>query len=109
MKRKRFLGSLLAGPLLVSTPWSLTPGSNTMNPDDLPWRIPPYLKTGDTVGITCPAGFMTLAEVQPAAETIRGWGFNIRLGKTVGERDFIFGGTDAERLAVMQQMLDDQW
>ena len=107
MKRKRFLSSLLAGPMLVSTPWQLAPWSKTGNPYELPWRIPPYLKPGNTIGITCPAGFMTLPELQPAIETIRSWGFNIRLGKTVGERDFIFGGTDAERLADMQQMLDD--
>jgi muramoyltetrapeptide carboxypeptidase len=75
--------------------------------NELPWRIPPYLKPGNTVGITCPAGFMTLAELQPAIDTIKSWGFNIRLGKTVGARDFIFGGTDAERLADMQMMLDD--
>lgn len=107
MKRKRFLGSLLGTPFLMSDPWRLPSGSNAVNPDELPWRIPPYLKPGNTIGITCPAGFMTQAELQPAMETMRGWGFNIRLGKTVGERDFIFGGTDIARLADMQQMLDD--
>ena len=35
------------------------------------------------------------------------WGFRMRIGKTVGKRDFTFGGSDAERLADMQQMLDD--
>ncbi|MEJ0083856.1 MAG: hypothetical protein WDM78_23585 [Puia sp.] len=69
------------------------PASKTGNPDDdLPWRIPPYLKPGNTIGITCPAGFMTLAELQPAIETMKTGGFNIRLGKTVGERGFYFGG-----------------
>lgn len=107
MKRKRFLGSLLGGPLLVTA--SRPTGTGSIKPvyDDLPWRIPPYLKPGDTIGITCPAGFMTLAELQPAIETMKGWGFNLRIGKTVGARDFIFGGTDAQRLSDMQQMLDD--
>ncbi|WP_414649302.1 S66 peptidase family protein [Chitinophaga sp.] len=36
------------------------------------------------------------------------WGFNIRIGKTVGDRDFSFGGTDAERLADLQAMLNDE-
>jgi muramoyltetrapeptide carboxypeptidase len=106
MKRKRFLGSLMVSPFLAAD-WELGPGLKTGISDDLPWRIPPYLKPGDTVGITCPAGFMTLAELQPAVETMKSWGFNLRLGKTVGARDFIFGGTDVQRLSDMQQMLDD--
>jgi muramoyltetrapeptide carboxypeptidase len=91
MKRKRFLGSLLGSPLLAATSFQT----------DI------RQKTGDTIGITCPAGFMTLSEIQPAVETMKSWGFNLRIGKTVGKRDFIFGGTDAERLADLQQMLDD--
>ncbi len=43
---------------------------------------------------------MTLDEIQPAMETMKSWGFNLRIGKTVGKRDFIFGGTDAERLLI---------
>src|ERR1700709_2476529 len=107
MKRKRFLEPLLGGPLLVTSP-PLT-GTNSEKPvsGDLPWRIPPYLKPADTIGITCPAGFMTLAELQPAIEIMKSWGFNLRIGKTVGARDFIFGGTDVQRLSDMQQMLDD--
>lgn len=107
MKRKRFLGSLMGGPLLAGSSWQLEPEFKKGNTAEIPWRIPPYLKPGSTIGITCPAGFMTLTELQPALETIRGWGFNIRIGKTVGARDFIFGGTDSERFMDMQQMLDD--
>jgi muramoyltetrapeptide carboxypeptidase len=107
MKRKRFLGSLLGSPLLAATTLQADHGPKTGILNELPWRIPPYLKPGDTIGITCPAGFMTLAEIQPAAETLKSWGFNLRIGKTVGERDFIFGGTDSERLSDLQQMLDD--
>jgi muramoyltetrapeptide carboxypeptidase len=107
MKRKRFLGSLLGSPLLAAVPWQSGLGTKKGSFDDIPWRIPPYLKPGDTIGITCPAGFMELAELQPAIEAMKGWGFNLRVGKTVGARDFIFGGTDAERLADMQQMFDD--
>ena len=35
------------------------------------------------------------------------WGFNIRLGMTVGARDFTFAGTDEERAKDLQQMIDD--
>jgi muramoyltetrapeptide carboxypeptidase len=107
MKRKRFLGSLLAGPLLAATDFHLQieTGKNVKN--GLPWRIPPYLRSGDTIGITCPAGFMTSEEIKPAQRIMEDWGFRIRVGKTVGKRDFIFGGTDIERLADFQEMLDD--
>lgn len=36
------------------------------------------------------------------------WGYSIKIGTTVGKRDFSFGGTDAERLQDMQEMLDDR-
>lgn len=107
MKRKSFLGSLMGGPLLATARWQSDQGSKTGVLYELPWRIPPYLKSGNTIGITCPAGFMTLDELQPAISIMQGWGFNLRIGKTVGERDFIFGGTDTQRLSDMQQMLDD--
>ena len=35
------------------------------------------------------------------------WGFKIRIGDTVGKKDFTFGGTDEERVKDFQQMLDD--
>ncbi|HEV3221890.1 MAG TPA: LD-carboxypeptidase [Puia sp.] len=107
MKRKSFLGALFGGPLLASANIRSDNGTNSRVFDDIPWRIPPYLKPGDTIGITCPAGFMTPEEIQPSVQTIKSWGFNLRIGRTVGARDFIFGGTDEERLADLQQMLDD--
>ena len=107
MKRKSFLGSLLGSPFLAAASFQSNHHSETPFTDDTAWRIPPYLKPGDTIGITCPAGYMTQAEIQPAVQVLRSWGFNLHVGKTVGLRDFIFGGTDAERLADFQQMLDD--
>jgi muramoyltetrapeptide carboxypeptidase len=108
MKRKSFLGSMLGGPLLAAASFHSDNGTRKEILDDIPWRIPPYLKPGDTIGITCPAGYMTLEEIQPSVQIIKSWGFNLRIGRTVGARDFIFGGTDAERLADLQQMLDDR-
>jgi len=107
MKRKRFLGTLMGSPLLAVTgiPEANSPKSPSLNEAD--WRIPPYLKSGDTIGITCPGGYMTAEEIKPALRTMEDWGFRMRVGKTVGERDFTFGGKDAERLADLQQMLDD--
>jgi muramoyltetrapeptide carboxypeptidase len=107
MKRKRFLGSLLGSPLLAASSFRKAGDFKSRIPGENDWRIPPYLKPGDTIGITCPARFMTLAEIQPAVQVLKNWGFNLRIGMTVGERDFIFGGTDVERISDMQQMLDD--
>lgn len=69
--------------------------------------VPPCLRRGDTIGITSPAGYITLPELQPAIALMQGWGFNCRVGETIGKRDAGFGGTDEERAADMQKMLDD--
>ncbi|MEO7047337.1 MAG: LD-carboxypeptidase, partial [Ferruginibacter sp.] len=65
------------------------------------------LKPGDTIGITATAGFITLDEIQSAVKKMVEWGFNVKVGTTIGKKDFTYGGTDAERLADFQQMLDD--
>ncbi len=69
--------------------------------------VPPYLVPGDSIGITCPAGFITEQEIKPAVEEMERWGFKIKVGATVGKRDFGFGGTDEERANDLQRMLDD--
>ena len=70
--------------------------------------IPPYLKKGDLIGITSPAGYITHEEIRPAVRVMESWGYRVRLGKTIGRRDASFGGTDAERLEDLQQLLDDR-
>ena len=70
--------------------------------------VPPYLNKEDTIGITSPAGFITLEEIKPAIKKLQEWGFNVKIGDTIGKRDFTFGGTDIERLADLQQMIDDK-
>lgn len=71
-------------------------------------KIPPYLKKGDTIGIVCPAGYMPLAKAQTCIETLQQWGFNVKVGKTLGNQFNYFSGTDEERLHDLQQMLDDK-
>lgn len=68
---------------------------------------PPYLKPGDCIGITSPAGYITQPELEPAIQQIKSWGYTIKTGNTIGRRDNTFGGTDTERAADFQQMLDD--
>ncbi|GAB4094491.1 S66 peptidase family protein [Flaviaesturariibacter terrae] len=105
MQRKSFLatlGTLLAGSLAPKEAAAFAGDDETLRV-----RIPPYLKPGATIAITAPAGAITEAELQPALEQIRGWGYNVRLGSSIGKKDFSFGGTDDERRADLQQLLDD--
>ena len=101
MKRKDFISAILPlGAALSSIAIDKSTADGLL-------KIPPYLKPGDIIGITCPAGFITLSEIQPALIKIKEWGFDVLIGNTVGKKDFTFGGTDAERLLDFQQMLDD--
>lgn len=70
--------------------------------------IPPYLKKGDTIGITCPAGYMDYKKAETCIKILRQWGFNVKVGNTLGSASkTYFSGTDEERLNELQQMLDD--
>lgn len=71
-------------------------------------KIPPYLKKGDTIGITCPAGYMAKEKAQNCIDTLQQWGYNVMVGKTLGSDSAnYFSGTDDERLNELQAMLDD--
>ena len=70
--------------------------------------IPSYLKKGDTIGITCPAGFMPAEKAQACIDTLHEWGYNVMVGKTLGSHSTnYFSGTDEERTDELQAMLDD--
>lgn len=68
---------------------------------------PPYLKSGDTVGITCPARKISLEEIQPAIDVLESWGLRVIIGDTIGKSDHQFGGSDTERQADFQHMLNN--
>jgi muramoyltetrapeptide carboxypeptidase len=71
--------------------------------------FPPYLKSGDTIGIVCPAGYMAAERIVACVNTLKSWGFRVKIGKTVGGvSSNYFSGTDAERLDDLQEMLDDE-
>ncbi len=71
--------------------------------------IPPYLKKGDTIGITCPAGFMEAKKVQTCIHTLQSWGYKVMVGKTIGGKSTTyFSSTDENRLDEFQAMLDDK-
>ena len=100
MHRKNFLASL----------FSLGAGVPFLSfRDDVaaPVKIPKYLKTGDTIGITAPAGHITAEGIRPSIIQMESWGFRTKVGSTIGKTDFTFAGTDQERAADFQEMLDD--
>ena len=104
MKRKDFLSSIVP---LAATLTAVAKGKTVID-SDLPITIPPYLKPGDMIGICCPAGFITPEDIQPALLKLKEWGFNTKIGETIGKKDFTYGGTDEERVKDLQQMLDDK-
>jgi len=104
MNRKHFLSSFIAATAALPAFKTL---ANTIESESSSFKIPPYLKAGDTIGITSPAGYITLEQIEPSVLQMQSWGFTIKVGDTIGKRDFIYGGTDEERLANFQQMLND--
>lgn len=103
MNRKKFLSSFAVMGGLFS---SFAAGDGN-EPDESAAIIPRYLKPGDMIGITSPAGYITVKDIEPAIAQITGWGFKVKIGLAIGKRDFGFGGTDEERREDMQDMLDD--
>lgn len=71
-------------------------------------KIPPYLRKGATIGLTCPAGYMLKEKAQVCIDTLQAWGFEVMVGKTLGSNSATyFSGTDEERRNEFQAMLDD--
>src|SRR5437868_14151556 len=106
MDRKRFISSLITAGAALSTSgaWAATPEIPYANPHH---KIPPYLKPGDTIGIVSPSGYISLADIVPSVQLIQSWDFKVEIGDNTGKKDFIYGGTDEERAADLQQMLDN--
>lgn len=69
---------------------------------------PPYLKTGDTIGLVAPASYVTKDEIRAGTELISSWGFRILKGNHLHKRYHSFAGTDEQRAADLQDMLDNQ-
>lgn len=108
MNRKSFLQQsslLLAG---LTLPAGVLQAQHNQRGANRSMVIPPYLRKGDTIGITCPAGYIETKDIQSAVQQITDWGFKVETGKTVGMRNGGLGGTDADRSADFQHMLTDR-
>lgn len=78
MQRKHFLSSLLPVAFTLTSAKFRTDIFDFSRPNHV--KIPPYLQAGDTIGITCPAGFISLEEVQPAIQLMQVWGWKVEVG-----------------------------
>ena len=47
-------------------------------------KIPPYLQAGDTIGVVCPAGYMSFEKAQACIDAFESWGYKLKIGKTLG-------------------------
>ena len=103
MKRKQFLSSLIPLASLGVMPDLLA------EPEGRPgkYKLPKALKYGDTIGITCTGGPVSMVEINPAIRQFESWGFKVRVGSNPGRKYLNFGGTDKERQEELQEMLDD--
>ena len=104
MKRKDFIQSSIG--VLTASYLPALPGIST-GENEILFISPAFLKTGDVIGITAPAGYITREEIGSAVQKMESWGYKIKIGETIDKRDFTFGGTDEERAKDLQQMLDD--
>lgn len=69
--------------------------------------IPPFLQAGDAVGVITPAGYIQYEDLQPGLAYLHDWGLQVKEGTYLTARNGQFAGTDEQRLADLQAMLDD--
>ena len=68
---------------------------------------PSKLVPGNTIGILCPAGAIPMEKVTICAQVLESWGYQVRIGKTVGTQFGHFAASDLERQNELQSMMDD--
>ena len=68
---------------------------------------PPRLVPGCTIGILCPAGAIPIEKVTICAHVLESWGFQVRIGTTVGKKFGHFSASDSDRQKELQSMMDD--
>jgi muramoyltetrapeptide carboxypeptidase len=69
---------------------------------------PPYLKKGDRIALVSPARKISPAEVETAINIFKSWGLEVVPGDHLFSAFNQFAGSDDQRQADFQQMLDDE-
>lgn len=68
---------------------------------------PPILQKGDVVGIVAPARKVSREEIATAITMLESWGLKVVLGKNIFGEYNQFSGTDSERAADFQSMIEN--
>lgn len=68
---------------------------------------PPSLLPGDKIALVAPARKVSEEEMLPAIDKLQSWGFEVVKGMYLHAEDHQFAGTDQQRWADLQMMLDD--
>jgi muramoyltetrapeptide carboxypeptidase len=68
---------------------------------------PPFLKSGDKVAIISPSFVIDEDKINGAIAFLESWELKVRTGRNLFNRNGPFAGTDKERLADLQEMIDD--
>ena len=69
--------------------------------------IPPYLKRGDKVGVVAPANKVDREKTLSGTQILEKWRLEVILGLHVFNSYHQFSGTDEQRLADLQSMIDN--
>ncbi len=70
--------------------------------------FPEPLQAGDKIGVVAPAGCISYPDdIMDGLRLLAEWGLSIAEGRTPSLQHFQYAGTDEQRLADLQQMLDD--
>ena len=68
-------------------------------------KTPPFLQSGDTVGLIAPAYRIEPAQWEPVIPLLQSWGLQVETGRSLRLRNSVFAGDDSQRLDDLTTML----
>lgn len=68
--------------------------------------IPPFLSSGDTIGICATARKIDKEVLEPAIEILKGWGLTVVLSSNIYSCDNQYAGTDYQRAQGLQELIN---
>jgi muramoyltetrapeptide carboxypeptidase len=78
-----------------------------LKPEERIKTLPPYLQSGDKVGIVSPSWFVSCFSLSDAIPFLSNWGLKAVIGKHAANQSGPFAGNDNERLHDLQTMTND--
>lgn len=71
------------------------------------FKIPPFLKSGDCIGIAATARWISTEQLKPALDLFTSWGLRVKVAANVLSPNFQLAGNAHERAEGLQELLDD--